>query len=137
MESALPPDQELNPWLAAEACFEGAAARLGLDDGLSQVLRPPGKEITVQLEATVAATRTLSLAEAAADIRRTCHRRERPFFFMVRAGISCPAIPQASDIVEHCKKEAEGAQAPAGQSPMESYEWLLEKTYASPADRQQ
>jgi glutamate dehydrogenase (NAD(P)+) len=49
MESALPFDQELNPWLAAEARFDEAAARLGLDDGLSKVLRLPSKEITVHI----------------------------------------------------------------------------------------
>jgi tetratricopeptide (TPR) repeat protein len=85
----------------------------------------------------VAGARTLSLAETAADIRRTCDRHERPFFFMVGAGISCPTIPQAYEVVEHCRKEAEGAQAPAGLGAMESYAWWLENAYASPGDRQQ
>ena len=35
MDSTLLPNQELNPWLAAEARFDEAAARLGLDDGLA------------------------------------------------------------------------------------------------------
>ncbi len=42
-------DQELNPRLAADARFDEAAARLGLDDGLSKVLRLPAKEITVNI----------------------------------------------------------------------------------------
>jgi glutamate dehydrogenase (NAD(P)+) len=42
-------DQELNPWLAAEARVDEAAARLGLDDGLCKVLRTPAKEITVHI----------------------------------------------------------------------------------------
>jgi glutamate dehydrogenase (NAD(P)+) len=42
-------DRELNPWLAAEARFDEAAARLGLDDGLCKVLRMPSKEIIVHI----------------------------------------------------------------------------------------
>lgn len=43
------PDQELNPWLAAEARFSEAADRLGLDPGLRRVLRVPEKEITTYI----------------------------------------------------------------------------------------
>jgi glutamate dehydrogenase (NAD(P)+) len=42
-------EQELNPWLAAEARFDQAAGRLGLDDGVCKVLRTPSKEITVHI----------------------------------------------------------------------------------------
>jgi glutamate dehydrogenase (NAD(P)+) len=42
-------EQELNTWLAAEARFDEAAARLGLDDGLCKVLRLPSKEIAVNI----------------------------------------------------------------------------------------
>jgi len=42
-------EQELNPWLAAEARFDQAATRLGLDAGLCKVLRLPSKEITVHI----------------------------------------------------------------------------------------
>jgi glutamate dehydrogenase (NAD(P)+) len=42
-------EQELNPWLAAEARFDEAAARLGLDNGLCKILRLPSKEITVHI----------------------------------------------------------------------------------------
>ena len=49
MGTTLALDQELNPWLAAEARFDEAAARLGLDDGLCKVLRLPSKEITVNI----------------------------------------------------------------------------------------
>ncbi len=47
--TALPLEQETNPWLAAEARFDEAAARLGLDNGLAKVLRTPSKEITVYI----------------------------------------------------------------------------------------
>ncbi|MCS7314261.1 MAG: Glu/Leu/Phe/Val dehydrogenase [Bryobacterales bacterium] len=42
-------EQELNPWIAAEARFDEAAGRLGLDNGLAKVLRTPSKEITVYI----------------------------------------------------------------------------------------
>jgi len=40
---------ELNPWLAAEARFNQAAQRLDMDDGLQKVLRTPSREITVYI----------------------------------------------------------------------------------------
>lgn len=43
------PDQELNPWLAAEARFSEAAERLGLDDGLRKLLQVPEQEITTYI----------------------------------------------------------------------------------------
>jgi glutamate dehydrogenase (NAD(P)+) len=49
MATTLVIDEELNPWLAAEARFDEAAAKLGLDDGLCKVLRLPSKEITVNI----------------------------------------------------------------------------------------
>jgi glutamate dehydrogenase (NAD(P)+) len=42
-------EREFNPWLAAEARFNEAAARLGLDDGMRKVLRTPGMEVTVNI----------------------------------------------------------------------------------------
>jgi glutamate dehydrogenase (NAD(P)+) len=42
-------DNELNPWLAAEARFEEAAERLGLDDGMRKILRTPAREITASI----------------------------------------------------------------------------------------
>jgi glutamate dehydrogenase (NAD(P)+) len=49
MTTALSIEQETNPWVAAEARFDEAAARLKLDDGLCKVLRSPNKEITVHI----------------------------------------------------------------------------------------
>ncbi len=49
METTLSFEQELNTWLAAEARFDEAAARLGLDDGMCKVLRLPSKEIAVNI----------------------------------------------------------------------------------------
>src|SRR5436190_9253314 len=42
-------DEELNPWLSAEARFNEAARRLNLDDGIQKVLRTPAREITVAI----------------------------------------------------------------------------------------
>ncbi|MDX2152427.1 MAG: Glu/Leu/Phe/Val dehydrogenase [Bryobacteraceae bacterium] len=42
-------EQELNPWLAAEARFDEAAERLRLDDGLRKVLKTPACEVTVHI----------------------------------------------------------------------------------------
>jgi len=42
-------ENETNPWLSAEARFDAAATRLGLDDGICKVLRSPSREITVHI----------------------------------------------------------------------------------------
>ena len=42
-------DKEINPWLSAAARFDEAVARLGLDEGLSKVLRTAVLELTVHI----------------------------------------------------------------------------------------
>jgi len=42
-------ENEFNPWLAAEARFNEAAEKLGLDDGMRKVLRSPAREICVHI----------------------------------------------------------------------------------------
>jgi glutamate dehydrogenase (NAD(P)+) len=42
-------ENEKNPWLAAAARFDEAAARLRLDDGMCKILRTPAREITVHI----------------------------------------------------------------------------------------
>jgi glutamate dehydrogenase (NAD(P)+) len=42
-------EKEFNPWLSAEARFDEAASRLGLDEGLRKVLNMPAREITVHI----------------------------------------------------------------------------------------
>src|SRR5271166_6611145 len=49
MPATIPVDQETNPWLAAEARFDRAAEKLGLDDGMRKVLNCPTREITVNI----------------------------------------------------------------------------------------
>jgi len=46
---AISHENEHNPWLAAEARFDEAAARLKLDDGMRKVLGAPSREITVNI----------------------------------------------------------------------------------------
>ena len=41
--------QETNPWTSAEARFDEAAERLGLDEGIRKVLRSPTMEFTVHI----------------------------------------------------------------------------------------
>ena len=41
--------REFNPWLAAEARFNEAAEKLGLDDGMRKVLKSPAREICVNI----------------------------------------------------------------------------------------
>ena len=42
-------EQETNPWVSAEARFDDAAEKLGLDDGVRKVLRAPTREVTVNI----------------------------------------------------------------------------------------
>jgi glutamate dehydrogenase (NAD(P)+) len=42
-------EQETNPWVSAEARFDNAAEKLGLDDGVRKVLRAPTREVTVNI----------------------------------------------------------------------------------------
>ena len=42
-------EQETNPWISAEARFDNAAEKLGLDDGMRKVLRSPTREVTVNI----------------------------------------------------------------------------------------
>src|SRR5436190_24302972 len=42
-------EKEFNPWQSAEARFEEAADRLGLDEGLRKILNLPAREITVHI----------------------------------------------------------------------------------------
>ncbi len=49
MATTVTPDQEKNPWLAAEARFNNAADKLGLDEGIRKVLGNPNRELTVNI----------------------------------------------------------------------------------------
>ena len=42
-------EDEFNPRMSAEARFDSAAARLGLDDGMQKVLRTPSRELIVHI----------------------------------------------------------------------------------------
>lgn len=53
LEASSALEQELNPWLAAEARFNEAARRLNLDDGMRKVLAMPARELTVHIPVTL------------------------------------------------------------------------------------
>jgi glutamate dehydrogenase (NAD(P)+) len=42
-------ENETNPWLSAEARFDAAANRLGLDEGMQKILRTAARELTVHI----------------------------------------------------------------------------------------
>jgi tetratricopeptide (TPR) repeat protein len=79
----------------------------------------------------------ITLNEATAHILHTCNRHERPFFFVAGAGLSHPPVPLAGAIVEACKKECGGIEAPSDLAdPMKEYSWWFQKAFHSPRDRQ-
>src|SRR3569623_729244 len=49
MPASVAPDQEKNPWLAAEARFNHAAEKRGLDEGIRIILGNPTRELTVNI----------------------------------------------------------------------------------------
>jgi hypothetical protein len=54
---------------------------------------------------------TIDLDTAVSEIQQACEdggpdSRRSPFFLIVGAGISCPEVPLASTIIEHCKEVA-------------------------------
>ena len=57
-------EQEKNPWLAAEARFDQAAEKLGLDDGVRKVLRAPTREMTVNIPVMLDDGRVLAQSNA-------------------------------------------------------------------------
>ena len=78
----------------------------------------------------------IDLSEAVRQIRRTCDLHERPFFFMVGAGISNPPVPLASEMIEECKRQASGVGEPPKLSQIDRYSFWLSRAFPSPADRQ-
>lgn len=49
MPATVAVNDEKNPWLAAEARFQNAAEKLGLDEGMRKVLARPNRELTVNI----------------------------------------------------------------------------------------
>jgi len=81
----------------------------------------------------------LTLAEAVRQIRATCDRHERPFFFLVGAGVSHPPVPLALAIIDDCKRRAQEygpvADSPS-KGPADAYSYWFQRAHPSPADRQ-
>ena len=49
MSTLLLLENETNPWMAAAARFDEAAAKLNLEDGMRKILKSPAREITVNI----------------------------------------------------------------------------------------
>lgn len=59
---------------------------------------------------------------------------------MVGAGISCPTVPLASEIVRECKLRAQQngtIDQPSRLIPIEEYSWWFQEAFHSPRDRQE
>lgn len=85
------------------------------------------------------ALRTLTLRAAASEIQAAYRNRElgQPFFFIVGAGLSAPAVPLASAIADHCRSQVgpeDDVFAPS--QPLEAYSYWFDRAYPQPADRQ-
>lgn len=85
----------------------------------------------------------IELDEAVSRIKQACEDRENdshhPFFFMVGAGLSCPSVPLAPDIVSKCREVAQrygrGSEA-AEKSALDAYSYWFQTAYAEPKQRQ-
>ena len=85
----------------------------------------------------------IELDEAISRIKQACEGRSAdspsPFFFMVGAGISCPSVPLAADIVSQCKDVAHShgrKQEPSGQTAFDLYSHWFQTAYDEPDQRQ-
>jgi tetratricopeptide (TPR) repeat protein len=81
----------------------------------------------------------LRLNEALSYIQQACEAREKPFFFIVGAGISYPPVKLAWQMIEDFKKEARKRhryKEPSGTEAIDKYsEWFIQ-AYQSPVERQ-
>jgi hypothetical protein len=85
--------------------------------------------------------RIITLDDAVRDIVRTCglHRRrseQPPFSFIVGAGLSCPEVPLASGIIDHCRCECPDATEPPGLDAIGRYDSWFRRAYPELVDRQ-
>jgi tetratricopeptide (TPR) repeat protein len=87
--------------------------------------------------------RFIELDEAVSRIKQACQKPSRdssPFFFMVGAGISCPSVPLAMDIVSECKEVAKSygrsVETPA-TTGVDLYSHWFQTAYAEPYQRQE
>lgn len=88
--------------------------------------------------------RVLPLSTAVAEIKEACEdskagQRGAPFFFLVGAGISCPQVPLAGEIIEKCKKRAAELgreETPERADPLNAYSHWFEQAFPHPLQRQ-
>jgi len=85
----------------------------------------------------------IELDEAVSRIKQACDDREHdsrhPFFFMVGAGLSCPSVPLAPDIIAKCREVAQrygrGSEL-SENSALDTYSYWFQTAYAEPKQRQ-
>jgi hypothetical protein len=81
----------------------------------------------------------LNLNNALSFIKQACEAREKPFFFIVGAGISNPPVKLAWQMIEDFKKESRKRHRynePTGIEAIDKYsDWFIQ-AYQSPIERQ-
>lgn len=85
----------------------------------------------------------LPLSAAASLIKQECDQAlgtRRPFFFVVGSGVSHPPVPLASEITDHCRREAQKYGRSAAcltELPIDQYSSWFQVAYPAPVARQQ
>ncbi len=84
----------------------------------------------------------IDIKRAVSEIKQACEESQKegrqPFFFLVGAGISCPPIPLASEIIEECKARATkyGRTSEPSGKPMDIYSQWFQQAYPHSSQRQ-
>jgi tetratricopeptide (TPR) repeat protein len=98
----------------------------------------------------MATPRIIELDEAVSRIKQACEDQDlvrSPFFFMVGAGISCPSVPIATDVISHCKevssRHGRNAEPPSSKDvkkdsgdQLDDYSYWFQNAYGEPKQRQ-
>ena len=86
----------------------------------------------------------ISVKEAVSHIKQACEPADMnsrlPYFFLVGAGISCPSIPPAAEIEDHCKKVALNygrKDMPDSNQRIDTYSHWFERAYPHTIERQE
>jgi hypothetical protein len=80
----------------------------------------------------------MEIRQACDELGAEAHRS--PFFFVVGAGISCPPVPLATNIIDYCQGIAtryNRADQPDGQEALDAYSHWFSRAYPGARQRQQ
>ena len=84
----------------------------------------------------------LGLDLAVSHILQACRKPkadQRPFVFVIGAGLSSPVVPLAAEIIDHCRPMAEGYKRVGSQLPTKAidlYSYWFELAYPHAKERQ-